>query len=103
MMKLSGVCYNAAIGFKRNPPKSTEGAILSSLSDLDDKDMGDESVDLLVAGSDTTAYTLSAAVVQICQNSQVKKKLESESITVVDVRASTVSEMKLTLITECLW
>ncbi|CEI66255.1 unnamed protein product [Fusarium venenatum] len=75
MMNLYGVCHNAAINFKRNPPKSTEEAILSSLSDLDEKEMGAETVDLLVAGSDTTAYTLAAAVVQICQNNQVKKKL----------------------------
>ncbi|PTD11921.1 Cytochrome P450 monooxygenase yanH [Fusarium culmorum] len=86
MMKLNGECYKAALNFKQNPPKSSHGIVLSSLSHLDEKEMGAETAVLLVAGSDTTAYTLAAAVVQICQNNQVKKKLvESLNAGIPDV------------------
>ncbi|GKU08933.1 unnamed protein product [Fusarium langsethiae] len=65
MLKLNGACHEAAISFKRDPAKSTDRTILSSLTDLDEKDMGAEAAVFLVAGSDITAYTLSAAIVQI--------------------------------------
>ncbi|CAF3577128.1 unnamed protein product [Fusarium graminearum] len=87
MIKLYGECHKSALNFKQNTPKSSHGTVFSSLSDLDEKDMGDEAVDLLIAGSDTTAYTLAVAVVQICQNTQVKKKLvESLNAGISDVK-----------------
>uniref|UniRef100_A0A0D2XSL6 Trichodiene oxygenase n=1 Tax=Fusarium oxysporum (strain Fo5176) TaxID=660025 RepID=A0A0D2XSL6_FUSOF len=88
MLSLYNACQQAAISFKRNPPKSTQATIFSSLSDLGEKDMGDEAVDMLIAGSDTTAYTLATAVVQICQNSRVKQKLvESLDAGIADVKS----------------
>ncbi|EMT72308.1 cytochrome P450 [Fusarium oxysporum II5] len=75
MFTIYDACYAAAINFKRSPPQSPYGTIFSNLSDLDEKEMGAEAVDLLIAGSDTTAYTLAVAVTQIAQSSRIKKRL----------------------------
>ncbi|KAF5701364.1 trichodiene oxygenase cytochrome P450 [Fusarium mundagurra] len=83
MLALYDACYSAAIDFKKSPPQSSYGTILSSLVDLGEKEMGAEAVDLLVAGSDTTAYTLAVGITQIGKNSRVKDRL----VKALDARA----------------
>jgi cytochrome P450 len=54
--------------------------ILERLIDLSPTDFEEEARNILVAGSDTTASTLSNAVYYICSNPDVKEKL----VTVLD-------------------
>ncbi|PNP82140.1 hypothetical protein FNYG_04329 [Fusarium nygamai] len=83
MFTVYDACYAAASNFKRSPPQSSYGTILSSLLDLGEQEMGAEACDLLVAGSDTTAYSLTVAVSQIAKNTRVRKRLAEE----LDARA----------------
>ncbi|KAF5671908.1 cytochrome P450 monooxygenase [Fusarium denticulatum] len=75
MFTIYDACYAAAINFKRSPPQSSYSTIFSSLVDLGKQEMGAEAVDLLVAGSNTTAYTLAVAITQIGKNSRVKERV----------------------------
>ncbi|KAF4334973.1 trichodiene oxygenase cytochrome P450 [Fusarium beomiforme] len=75
MLSLYDACFAAAIKYKHSPPKSEHAIIFSSLSDLHEQDMGAEAVDILIAGSDTTAYTLAVAIFQIAQSTRIKRKL----------------------------
>ncbi|CVL06422.1 related to trichodiene oxygenase cytochrome P450 [Fusarium proliferatum] len=83
MFTIYDACYAAASNFKRNPPQSSYGTIFSSLSDLGEQEMGAEACDLLVAGSDTTAYSLAVAISQIAKNSRVSRRL----VEALDARA----------------
>ena len=49
--------------------------IFDNLQHLSDEDAGMEAVDFLVAGSDTTAITLTFAVWHICHDPAIKRKL----------------------------
>ncbi|KAH6964630.1 cytochrome P450 [Fusarium avenaceum] len=75
MLTLYDACRAAAFDYKRSPPQSDYPTIFSSLSDLREEDMGAEACDLLIAGSDTTAYTLASSIFQISQNASIKRKL----------------------------
>ncbi|AEO69084.1 uncharacterized protein THITE_43879 [Thermothielavioides terrestris NRRL 8126] len=52
--------------------------VLEALSELPDEEMVIEAVDLLVAGSDTTATTLAVALHQLARNQQAHTALENE-------------------------
>jgi cytochrome P450 len=54
---------------------ATGEVIFERLIDLSTRDLEEEARDILVAGSDTTATTLSNAVYHICSKQAVKKKL----------------------------
>ncbi|RGP81376.1 hypothetical protein FLONG3_520 [Fusarium longipes] len=75
MLSLNDAGHAAAVKYKRSPPKSESAIVFSNLSDLGEQDMGAEAIDLLVAGSDTTAYTLTVAIVQIANSTRIKRKL----------------------------
>lgn len=66
--------------------------IFERLIDLSPGDLEDEARDLLIAGSDTTAVTLSNAVYYICSNEAVKERL----VTALDEFAN-AQEGKVTL------
>ncbi|KAH7142873.1 cytochrome P450 [Dactylonectria estremocensis] len=75
MLSLYDACYDAAVAYKKSPPNSEYPIVFSTLSDLPEEEMGAEATDLLVAGSDTTAYTLAIAIVQISRNAYITEKL----------------------------
>jgi cytochrome P450 len=63
--------------YRSSTPKSGNAnpVIFDALQHLPDHAIGAEAVDFLVAGSDTTAFTLTSAVWHMCHNPSIKRKL----------------------------
>jgi cytochrome P450 len=63
--------------YRSSMPKGDNASpvIFDSLQHLPDHAIGAEAVGFLVAGSDTTAFTLTSAVWHICHNPMIKRKL----------------------------
>lgn len=61
--------------YKSTVPKDNKPVLFDGLKDLSDDLATAEAIDILVAGSDTTAFTLVCGVRHICSNPKVKMKL----------------------------
>ncbi|KAK2035482.1 cytochrome P450 [Colletotrichum zoysiae] len=75
MSALYDACRAAAVEYKRSPPKSSHAVVFSNLTDLGEQKMGTEAAELLIAGSDTTAYSLAMGIFQIARSARIKKRL----------------------------
>lgn len=71
---------------------SEQEVLFDSMSHLDDKVMLAEALDILVAGSDTTATTLSVAIEEMVKKPSIFKRLKTEL-----VEAGIVTEQDYTL------
>jgi cytochrome P450 len=68
--------HSSLKAYKSSIPKTNGSPVIfDSLHHLPDEAVGLEAVDFLVAGSDTTAFTLASAVWHMCHNSSIKHKL----------------------------
>jgi hypothetical protein len=68
--------HSSLKAYKSSIPKTNGSPVIfDSLHHLPDEAVGFEAVNFLIAGSDTTAFTLTSAVWHICHNSSIKHKL----------------------------
>ncbi|KAI9158092.1 Major facilitator superfamily multidrug transporter mdrA [Paramyrothecium foliicola] len=58
-----------------NEPSITHPVLFDSLPGLTDKNLGDEAMDIMVAGADTTAFTLTTGLMYILQKPKVHHQL----------------------------
>lgn len=78
LSRISALVNNAAesvYAYKASPSHTIHPVILDALKDLPHEDVVEEAVDLLVAGSDTTALTLTYGVWHISNDRDIKSKL----------------------------
>lgn len=75
VLLLVKTCRTAAQKYLHAPPKSEHPIVFSALTHLSDSDLAAEAVDLLVAGSDTTAFSLTVGVTSIARREDIKKRL----------------------------
>lgn len=78
VIMLLTTCEAAARNYQKAAPASKYPAVFSALTHLSTADLGAEAVDLLVAGSDTTAFSLTVAFMNLGQNPTMKGRLVEE-------------------------
>jgi cytochrome P450 len=71
-------CGKTCRAYKESNIKASNPLIFEGLENLSEREMAEESANILAAGSDTTAYTLTFACQQLCQNPEMMKRLAME-------------------------
>ena len=77
ILSLADTCKVAAQAYKIGDDNHEYPVILSAISHLSSQAAAAEAVDILVAGSDTTAFSLTVAIASIVQHPDIKDKLVS--------------------------
>ena len=75
LIGLAEECFSYAKAYKSKAPQSDYPIIFSALTHLSDEATSAEAVDLLVAGSDTTAFSLTVAIANLSQRPDTRDTL----------------------------